>query len=210
VKKLLGFLQDGVMPRRCAFCGVLTQEREGVICKACREDLPRASGSVSISPLSCVLAPMAYDFPVDVALKAFKFRRRLFYGPAFGQLLRDACGALPDDIDALLPVPLHWRRQWFRGFNQAREIAIPVARQLDVPLVCSVVRRRSTSSQSGLTAAARARNLRAAFVAKERLSCRHVLVVDDVITTGATVRQVARTLLQAGAEKVSALAVARA
>jgi ComF family protein len=207
---LLRAARDSVMPRRCAFCGALTDERAGMICEGCSDDLPGVSTSLTISPLSCVIAPMAYDFPIDAAIKALKFRRKLFYGPALGQLLCNASDALPRDIDALQPVPLHWRRQWFRGFNQARELARPVAKHLGVPDIHAVIRRRPTRSQSGLTAAARARNLQAAFIAKNRVRYQHVLIVDDVITTGATVRQVARALLRAGAERVSALAVARA
>ena len=109
----------------------------------------------------------------------------------------------------LIPA-LHWRRQWIRGFNQAFEIGRPVARHLGVPVIRAVVRQRATPSQSGLDAEERARNLQAAFRAKGRLDFGHVVIVDDVFTTGATILEVAQTLKGAGVEKVSALAVARA
>ena len=80
------------------------------------------------------VAPLAYEFPVDAAIKALKFQRRLYYAPAFGELLCKACALLPDDIDAIVPVPLHWRRRWFRGFNQAHEIGKLVAKKLGVPI----------------------------------------------------------------------------
>ena len=156
------------------------------------------------------IAPLAYEFPVDSAIKALKFRRRLFYGPALARLLHHACTDLPEDIDAVLPVPLHWRRHWLRGFNQALEIGRPLARHLGVPVIHAVRRRRATSRQSGLSAAERASNLRAAFVAHKPIRHAHVLIVDDVITTGATVRQLASTLRQAGVGRISVIAVARA
>ena len=156
------------------------------------------------------MAPVAYAFPIDAAIKALKFRRRLFYAPAFSELLCAAATGLPDDIDAVLPVPLHWRRRWFRGFNQAEVIARPVAKCLGVPLLRKVHRKRATPFQSGLTARERAKNLRSAFVVRGALPFQHVLIVDDVITTGTTVRQLASVVKHAGVKKVSALALARA
>lgn len=197
------------MPPRCVFCGEPTRDDERFICDGCREDLPRADPTPPSAPLEQVIVPLRYEFPVDAAIKALKFRRKLFYVPALAGILRDALLDLPDDIDAVLPVPLHWRRQWWRGFNQALEIGGPVARQLGVPVVDNVVRARATPYQSGLDAHDRAKNLRAAFVVRRALRHAHVLIVDDVITTGATVAGLARALLRAGAQRVSALAVAR-
>ena len=162
------------------------------------------------SPFDYDVAPLEYTFPVDAAIKALKFKRRLFYAPAFAELLCEAAARMAPDIDAVLPVPLHWRRRWFRGFNQAVEIGRPVAKHLGVPLLSCARRRRATPFQSGLNAKERARNLKAAFVIRGPLSYRHVAIIDDVITTGATMREVARVVKRAGAGKVSALAVARA
>jgi ComF family protein len=185
---------------------------EQFICSGCDGDLPRINAPpppVS-SPFVFDLAPLAYEFPVDAAIKALKFQRKLFYGPALAEILCRECQHLPDDVDAVLPVPLHWRRRWFRGFNQADEIAAPVAKHLGVPLLRNVKRVRATPFQSGLSARERARNLRGAFDVRGALSANHILIVDDVITTGATVRLLARELRRAGAGSVSALAVARA
>ncbi len=209
------FLQsavDAVIPRRCAFCAVPLRPAEGAICKACKGDLPYGESWLRCTGTGfehCV-APLAYEFPVDAAIKALKFRRRLYYAPALTELLREALAALADDVDAVVPVPLHWRRQWWRGFNQALEIGKPLARELGVPLVRSVVRRRATRPQSGLTAAQRARNLRGAFAVRGRLPYGHALIVDDVITTGTTVTGLAAALRRAGVERISALAVAKA
>jgi len=205
-------LEDAVMPLRCVFCGTRTRYPEKYICAGCDEDLPRiASPPPAVSsPFEFDVAPLAYEFPVDAAIKALKFQRQLFYGPALAELLCRECDRLPDDIDAVLPVPLHWRRKWFRGFNQAMEIAAPVAKYLGVPLIRNVRRRRATPFQSGLSASQRARNLRGAFVVRGTTSWRHVLIVDDVTTTGTTTRQLARVVLRSGVGKVSVLAVARA
>jgi ComF family protein len=106
-------------------------------------------------------------------------------------------------------VPLHWRRRWFRGFNQAHEISKLVAKKLGVPIIDKVRRKRSTPFQSGLSARERAKNLRSAFAVSGGLCRAHVLIVDDVITTGTTMRQLASALKKAGVIKVSALAIAR-
>lgn len=209
---MLRAVEDALMPLRCVFCGTRTHAGKRYLCPGCDDDLPRIDSpppAVS-SPFACERAPLAYQFPVDAAIKALKFKRRLFYVPAFASLLCRESDHLPADIDAVVPVPLHWRRQWVRGFNQALEIGKPLARHLNVPMLRNVVRRRATPSQSGLKASERARNLRAAFAVRGSISCRHVLIVDDVITTGVTLREVARAVKKAGAGKVSALAIARA
>jgi ComF family protein len=151
-----------------------------------------------------------YSFPVDVAIKALKFNRRLFYVPAFSAVLCGAEKRLPEGLDAVLPVPLHWRRKAHRGFNQATEIAKPVADMLHVPLLRSVKRLQATPFQSGLTAKDRERNLRHAFKATRTMTHNHVLIIDDVLTTGATARAIAKVLLGSGVQKVSLLTLARA
>lgn len=203
------------MPMRCAFCGTRSNSHsnsiEPYICSGCMLDLPWRDelSSADVAPLCVIAAPLAYAFPVDAALKALKFRRRLDYVPALADLLCRVVGQMPADIDALLPMPLHWRRQAMRGFNQAHELTRPLQRRTALPLLQTIRRVRSTPFQSGLDAAARSRNLRNAFVATEGITAQHVLIVDDVITTGESCRQLACVVLAAGAKKVSALAVAR-
>ena len=175
-------------------------------------DLPWNEPARSPVPdiFDCSVAMTHYSFPIDVAIKLLKFKRRLFYAPALAEILCRALPILPDDIDAVLPVPLHWRRKATRGFNQAMEIAKPLAKSMGVPLIRNVQRKRATPFQSGLDAAARARNMRHAFKTKRLKSYTHILIVDDVVTTGATVRTLARLLLCSATTKVSVLTVARA
>lgn len=205
-------LMDYLVPQTCVFCGEWSEADEKSICCACLDDLPWNEPVVSTAPgiFESSIAVMRYSFPIDVAIKALKFNRRLYYAPAFCELLCMVEKNLPHDVDAVLPVPLHWRRKMTRGFNQATELARPIAKILAVPIVSGVTRYRSTPFQSGLNAVARAGNLRRAFRATRRLKHRHILIVDDVITTGATTQALAELLQSTGVEKVSVLAVARA
>ena len=225
-------LEHSLMPRRCVFCGVVRAGGELLICPGCDADLPRvrhqcpgcaqplatalAGGVVCAdcqarpSPFAAVVAPLHYEFPIDAAIKRYKFQRRLYYAPAFGELLRPAFAGLPEDIDALLPVPLHWLRHGIRGFNQAAEICSLLKKSTGLPVIRNVRRLRATPYQSGLSARERRRNLRSAFAVRGTITARHVLIVDDVITTGETCKQLAAVLRAHGVEKISALAIARA
>lgn len=112
--------------------------------------------------------------------------------------------------DALLPVPLHRNRLWQRGYNQAIELFRPVSRQLDIPMINrGVERSRSTPSQVGMHIRERKRNLKGAFRVNRPLPA-HIAIVDDVITTGTTVSELARALKKAGVEKVQVWSAARA
>jgi len=202
---------DFLAPRSCVFCGTLCKPCESSICGACFVDLPWNEPAVSPTPgmFERSIAMLHYAYPIDVAIKAFKFKRKLFYASAFSEVLCSAQDLLPDGIDALLPVPLHWRREAFRGFNQAMEIAKPLASRLRLPMLRGFKRSQATPFQSGLAARDRARNLRRAFTATRIPTQSHILIVDDVLTTGATVQAVARVLRANGVSKVSVLTVAR-
>lgn len=201
-------INEAVCPLCCVFCGA--RQFDAPVCDGCLDDLERATDPCDNEPpFMFVIAPYEYAFPVDAAIKALKFQRKLFYAPALAYLLMLSVPALPDDVDALLPVPLHWRRQALRGFNQAAEIARSIRDTTGLPFVRNVVRCRNTPFQSGLTAALRKRNLKSAFTVKGDLYYRHILIVDDVITTGETCRQLADVLLDAGVKRVSVLAIAR-
>lgn len=206
------WILDFLAPPSCVFCGAPGEDDARKICPACHADLPWHTPAVAPTPgiFTVSITLLHYSFPVDVAIKALKFNRQLFYAPAFAELLLAASPLLPVDVDAVVPVPLHWRRKMLRGFNQADEIAGPLAGMLGVPLVRGVRRHKATAMQSGLDAAERAANVRNAFSATRHLVVSHALIVDDVITTGATVQQLARALLANGVTKVSALAVAKA
>ena len=133
-------------------------------------------------------------------------------GRALAEYLGERLPVSRDDYDLIVPVPLHWRRLWWRGFNQAALLAEEVARRMRLPLdAVSFARRRSTTSQTARHHDERIKNVRRAFVVlqPERISGRRVLLIDDVMTTGATVNECARTLLASGAASVDVFTLAR-
>lgn len=187
----------------CECCGqpMLAGQPPGVLCAACQSTRPS---------FECARAPLIYDFPVDAVIKAVKFKRQLWYVPAFADLLLSTLKNEFAGVDALVPVPLHRWRQMTRGFNQATELCRPLHKATGLPILTEAARIRATSTQTGLNAAERKRNLRNAFAVPGKLKSRYPLIVDDVITTGETCSQLAMTLVEAGAESVSVLTVARA
>jgi len=223
-------LDHWLLPPRCVFCGIPTAGGEHGVCDPCRCDLPfnepacpacaapmdGAPGGLPCArcrarplPLETVIAAFRYAFPVDAAVHAIKFRRRLEFVPVLAAALGEALCRARLDADVLVPVPLHSVRHGLRGFNQAVELARLVGRDCGLPVSKVASRRRRTRPQTGLDRAARRRNIEAAFRVEGPLYCRHALIVDDVMTTGATVIELAGCLREAGVERVSALVAAR-
>ena len=182
----------------------------------CRErDAKRAR-----NPLSVIRSAVLHTGVARHVIIRYKYQRRQRAGLALGQILvdwlkRDAEAALALPFAraaAIVPVPLHWRRHWWRGFNQADLLASCLASQCDIDAEDLLRRVRYTRSQVGLPPERRAANVEGAFVADaERVRPGAAyLLVDDVYTTGATLRACAKALLNAGASEVAAVTVARA
>jgi ComF family protein len=143
----------------------------------------------------------------------YRGRRRLATRLAEALLAEPAARAVIEGASALVPVPLHPRRRRDRGFNQAELIAAAIARRTGIALFASaLVRRKDTAPQTGLSAAARRGNVRGAFAVRRRAQVaeRRIVLVDDVLTTGATAQACAQALREAGAVEVRLLSVARA
>ena len=152
-----------------------------------------------------------YDGVLRQLIHLYKFRKvRTLVGPLGDLLLR----ALPRDeaFDCVTPVPLHWRRRWQRGFNQADLLARRVAAHSGIPRTRLLRRLRSTASQASLSNTSRRRNVAAAFACRrpDRAAGRKILLIDDVMTTGSTAAACALALKRAGAARVSLLTLARA
>lgn len=219
-------LLDWLLPARCGGCGALgtwlcpvcrglIRPLREPICARCGRELEVRGEACScrhrLRALEAVRSAAAYEGPLERAIHRLKYQGRRPLAGALAGLLaeRFAPFVRPDAI--LLPVPLHRRRRRRRGFNQSQLLVEELRRVWPVGDARGrLVRRRDTRSQVGLDRAQRRRNVEGAFHWKgPDLECRPVLLVDDVITTCATVEACARALLEAGAGEVRALSVAR-
>ena len=193
-------------PPVCARCGVGVPGAFDAVmeCRACRRRPPAFDAARS---------PWAYTDAAREAVHRFKYRRRWRLGRWLAsEMASAAAAAFPvEEVSAVLPVPQHWLTRRLRGFHGAGRLADAVARSLGKPCLTSALRcRRWTATQSRLPWRARVRNVRGAFAATERLvRGRSILLVDDVLTSGATADACARALKAAGARRVFVLAAAR-
>ena len=148
---------------------------------------------------------------MDAVLQGLKYRRLDYLGPLLAAELSRRFPIELAAVEVVVPVPLHWRRRLQRGYNQAESIARPLAERLGVPMTNALVRSRATLPQTRLPRVQRARNLAHVFRLKKRaaLEGRKVLLVDDVFTTGATLRGAAEALGSGGARVVYAMTAAR-
>ncbi len=217
-----------VLSQDCTLCGVRSQES---LCAACFGDLPSrsatgcpqcdAEGTPAQLCGACLSAPPHFDeticafryaYPLDRLVQAYKFNANLNLLPLFADALARAVKSrtaqLPPDI--IIPLPLGTRRLRERGFNQSSLLADRVAKTLGIPFDArGMLRVRETPPQSGLSRDARLKNVRGAFDCAHRLDGKRVALVDDVMTTGATLSEAAKTLKKAGAAHVSAWVIAR-
>jgi ComF family protein len=185
------------LPRgRCDTCAVPLAS--GTVCGACLDLPPR---------FDRVQTPFAYRFPVDALIHGLKYGGRLALARPLGEALAQA---VPRDADAIVPMPLARGRLSERGFNQALEIARVVAARAGIPLLPLACRKVvDTPPQATLPWKERAKNIRRAFVCDADLRGKRIAVVDDVLTTGATLNELARVLRKAGAAEVAGWVVAR-
>ncbi|MDT0619268.1 ComF family protein [Salinisphaera sp. P385] len=230
VNSWLQCAQSLAYPTHCLLCGAPGQPARD-LCPGCDRDLPRLGdlcttcalplpGATATRCARCLQAPppqaaavaaLDYIAPVDWLVTRLKFNRQLSHGQLLAALLAERLAATGTGVDMLVPVPLHPRRRRERGFNQAAEIAAGLRRRLRLPVRPDLaMRRRDTGHQADLPARERAANMRGAFrVPAAAAGCR-VAIIDDVITTGHTVAELAGTLVAAGAERVEVWAPARA
>jgi ComF family protein len=222
-------LRRFVLPLRCLLCGA-AGAGDIDLCTDCAAELPRnhsccarcalpLAASAALCgeclrhppPWQAAWAPFRYGWPLDRLESRYKFGADLAAGRVLSVLWRrEACPVeLPQ---LLLTVPLHRRRLRRRGYNQALELARPLARSLGVPLDHgALLRRRATEAQTELDAVARRRNVHGAFALREGVALpAHVAILDDVMTTGATLAECVRVLRRAGVSRVDVWALARA
>lgn len=213
-----------LLPQACLLCGGASDR--ALLCAACNAALPRLPGTRCATcalPISdghicgaCLSHPPRYDsttavfayaFPVDALIQRFKYGGSLAIAPLLSGVLGSA---VAEPADLIIPMPLSPQRVRERGFNQALEIARGVGRMTGIPVVADVCRKIvETRPQATLPWKERTKNIRGAFVCDADLSGKRVAVIDDVMTSGATVNELARNLRRAGAAHISAWVVAR-
>jgi ComF family protein len=202
-----------IPPPLCVVCGDALPTWRALDPAACQ--CPRCRRQPPV--VAYARAAGAYEGVLRQVIHGLKYEGRRTLAATLGEMMRARGAEVLRDADVAVPVPLHWRRQHARGFNQAEDLA----RRLGLPVVRALSRVRATSPQSGLSAADRRRNLRGAFAPPRRGWRRRrqhdpairgacVVIVDDVSTTGATLEACATLLREGGAREVRALTAARA
>ena len=237
-RTLVTGLIDVVLPHRCTLCGVMVQDAGG-FCPDCWQtldflgepacyrcylpfDTPQGEGALcggciaDPPPYAMARAPLAYGHGSRELIIRLKYGRRIGNAKIMARMmqmaLREVSASVAADV-VLVPVPLHRWRLWWRGFNQAALIAQHLGKMTETPLaVDALIRRKPTQSMRGLGRKARQRAVSGAFrinPTAPALADRHVILVDDVLTTGATAAACVRALHRAGAERVSLISFAR-
>ena len=191
-----GFLHL-IAPQYCVACDEPTS---GVFCDACQSLLEPATSSSAV---------FRYGGPIADAIHRFKYQGRSDLSGALGSLMAEAATKRAGQVDAIVPVPLHWRRRRWRGYDQAALLAKPIAKSMGVPALLRGLRRvRNTPSQVDLPRHERQRNVAGAFVPARLHRVERVLLVDDVRTSGATLDSASRALREGGVCEVRALVLA--
>lgn len=220
-KKFMQFL----LPQNCLLCDAHAGKE--LLCAACRNDLPRHNDPacpVCAHPSpqwaicgACLKNPPAfdathavfiYDFPLDALLKNLKYGGNLVLADFFAEAMLAHLPATRPDV--LIPMPLHPQRLKERGFNQSLEIARRLSQAWEIPLVTAgVTRTRHSEPQASLPLAKRAANVRGIFTVSGDFEGKSILLVDDILTSGASLNELAKTLKKAGANRVECLVAAR-
>lgn len=237
VRELFASLRDLFFPEVCPFCNRIIYEEEALVCSECLSKIESVSSPLCTScgkPFmvetqedhycgEClterrfyrkVRAVLFYEGEVMEAIHRFKYSSQIYHARPFGWLMYERGKEFMDfsEYDLIIPVPLHKKRLKKRGFNQAQLLAEEVSKYLNLSVEVFVLeRRKETSSQVGLKKDERRRNVKNAFYVlnHEVIRKRKILLIDDVLSTTATVNECARALIRAGAEMVDVLALAR-
>ncbi len=217
---------QAISQKNCLLCGISSEQD---LCISCRDNLPQIPANhcptcllpvaTSLTCGTClkkppaftrIIAALHYTFPVDALIHSLKYQSNLAIAPVLANLLLEKTN-IARKPDFIIPMPLHPKRLRERGFNQALEIARQLPNNNKITLLPNAcTRTRNTPSQTGLPWKDRQKNIRDAFSCKMDFSSKHVAVVDDVLTTGATLNEIAKVLRNCGATEVSGWVIARA
>lgn len=235
-RQLYTLIRQELRARPCLFCGETTAD-PALLCADCIADLPWNQHRCKCcalpfphrsdldllcgeclqtpAPFTRILSPLRYEFPLDRSLHQFKYQGKRYWQRSFVTLMEafiqfhytETTYAIPE---VLLPVPMYKDKQKARGFNQAELLAHGLARRLKIPMDNGWLQKtRSTENQAALNKEDRLKNLRGAFAMKEARNYRHVALIDDVVTTRATVETLAKLLQKQGVQTVDVWCLAR-
>lgn len=209
--KLISF----VLPQSCFLCG---DNSNDCLCSACLAELPYHNSLKGIpctkanqSPqLTDIQSVFSYTYPIDKLIIAAKFHQNLAVLNLLGYLMAEHL-MIENRPDVLIPVPLHSKRLRERGYNQSLELAKCIKKKTGIPLSYKICKRiKETLPQTSLSAQQRQNNIVDAFQVLElKKEWRHIVLIDDVITTGATVKELAKVLLKMGVQRVDVWCCAR-
>ena len=220
IKKIFNFVMNILFPSKCMFCGKTLPsdaKEDFLVCDKCVNQLPFRSKEEerpdAYFPLDRNESVFIYESRVKDAIHRFKFNGKKFYAKTFARFMFILISNryIPSDIDCIFPVPLGPKRLLERGYNQAGELAFYISKQSQIP-VCDkcLLRVKESVSQTALTSRERQKNIEGAFAANPDFDVRGktVLLTDDVFTTGATLRECAKMLKEAGAKTVYSVTIA--
>lgn len=213
--KLLDHILELLYPSRCAFCRCLTHGGDEKVCRSCLDKLPYTEGEGQHQKLpfiSCCVSPFYYEGEVRQSLLRFKFHGAAAYAKVYGEFLSKCIDQNGIFCDIITWVPLSRRRLRRRGYDQARLLAEDISRRTGIPCVRLLKKQRHNPAQSGTGSAKKRRaNVSGVYRAfdAEQIKDKNILIVDDIVTTGATLSECARILSAAGAKGLCAAAVAR-
>ena len=220
LRPFLEWLKDIFFPLRCPFCGRVI-DRSADCCDSCRARLPRVNWAevcprcgkhscvCGVVPLISMTCPVFYyEDPARFAVRQLKFAHHPGTAFSLGRLMADALKEKGGEWDLIVPVPMTGKKLRKRGYNQSELLSRAIAERMGIPAVSALKKIRETKEQHTLGAMERSHNLTGSYEADENLvQGKRVLLCDDVLTTGSTLREAAAALLRAGAVDVGAVAL---
>ncbi len=204
--KLFTILLDLLYPPKCVFCAKILKDNETDICNKCRIDIPEISGTIRRGEGNCECYSV-YDYKNTVAtsIRRFKFHGQQQYSTAYARCIAMKLLREHAEFDVLSWVPISDKRAKERGYRQSKLLAEAVAQELRIEAIQTLRKIRDNPAQSSMkSAAARTRNVKNAYeaISPEHFSGKRVLLIDDVVTSGATLSECSSALQKAGAQSV--------
>lgn len=203
-----------LFPEQCAACGTVAAVYPMPVCSRCTNSVLNAAGPPAFSSenIAKIFSCRYYEGAVKECVKQFKYYGKLQLMDLFRPVVQSFTNDFPVKVHGAIPVPLHPSKRRLRGYNQSELIAGMLSREISVPVHRhALIKTRNTGPQTALARTKRMRNLDGSFAAVDRtlVTGKDLLLVDDIVTTGATLEACARELLKAGARCVYALTLAR-